>query len=60
MILEDENNIDILFLAQFKKFILKSLVFKINAKKLELPINRTFDLKFSYSTGGEWNLVYKR
>ena len=36
---------DILFFAYFKKIILKSLV--------ELPINTTFNLKFSCSTGDE-------
>ena len=41
---------DILFFSHFKQFILKNLV--------ELPINSTFDLKFSCSTGNERNLVY--
>ena len=43
---------DILFFAHFKKDILKNLV--------ELPINKTFDLKFPCSTGDEWNLVYNK
>ena len=42
--------IDILFFAHFKKYILKNLV--------ELPIDTTFDLKFSCSTGDEWSPVY--
>ena len=51
---EDENNIYSIFdfFAHFKKRILKNLV--------ELPINTTFDLKFPYSTGDEWNLVYDK
>ena len=43
---------DILFIAHFKKYILKNLV--------ELPINTTFDLKLSCSTGDEWNLEYNK
>ena len=39
---------DILFFCTFKKMYLKKLV--------ELSINTTFDLKFSCSTGDEWNL----
>ena len=40
----------ILFFARIKNIFLKNLI--------ELPINTTFDLKFSCSTGHEWNLVY--
>ena len=35
-----------------QKMIYKNLV--------ELPINTTFDLKFSCSTGDEWNPVYNK
>ena len=41
---------DILFFAHLKKIILTNLA--------ELPVNATFDLKFSCSTGDEWNLAY--
>ena len=47
-----EHLFNILFFTHFKKFILKYLV--------ELPIRTTFDLKFSCSTGDEWNLVYNK
>ena len=43
---------DISFFAYFKKCILKNSV--------ELPINTTFDLRFSSSTGDEWNLLYNK
>ena len=43
---------DILFFAYLRKCI-----FKIS---VELPINTTFDLKFSCSTGDEWNVVYNK
>ena len=43
---------DTLFFAHFKKLLLKNLI--------ELPINTTFDLKFSCSTGDKWNLVYNK
>ena len=43
---------DILLFAHFKKCILQNLVI--------LPINTTFDLKFSCSTEDEWNLVYNK
>ena len=41
-----------IFLAHVKKCILKNLI--------ELPIKTTLDLKFSCSTGDEWNLVYNK
>ena len=41
---------DILYSTHFKKFIIKNLV--------QLPINTTFDIKISCSTGDELNLVY--
>ena len=53
MIVEDGNNIDsIFYFLHISKKELKILV--------ELPINTTFDLKFSCSTGDEWNLVYNK
>ena len=44
--------IQYLIFCTFQKIILKNLV--------ELPINTTFDLKFSCSTGDEWNHVYNK
>ena len=54
MILEDGNNIYLVFyfLHIFKKLILKNLV--------ELPFISTFYVKFSCSTGDEWNFVYNK
>ena len=51
---QDGNNIYFIFylLPIFKKFILKNLV--------ELPFNITFELKFSCSTGDEWNILYNK
>ena len=43
---------DVLFFTHLNKCILKNLV--------KLPINSTVDLKFSRSTGDEWNLVYNK
>ena len=43
---------NILLFEHLKKIILKHLV--------ELPINTTFHVKFSFSTVNEWNLAYNK
>ena len=45
-----EHLFGILFFAHYKNCVLKNLV--------ALPINTTFNLKFSCSTGDEWNFLY--
>ena len=51
MILENLNNIYFIvdFFAHFKKSIVNNLV--------ELPIDKTLNLKFSCSSGNEWVLI---
>ena len=43
---------NMIMIKHLKKFILENLE--------ELPINTTFDLKFSCSTGYEWTLEYNK
>ena len=48
----ETTSIRYLIFCTFQKNFLKNLV--------ELPVNKTFDLTFSCSTGDEWNLVYNK
>ena len=48
----ETTSIRYLIFCTFQKKYIKNLV--------ELPVNKTFDLKFSCSTGDEWNLVYNK
>ena len=41
-------------------FIFLNISEYLSKNLVELPINKTFDLKFSCSTGDEWSLVYNK